>query len=272
VKVHHVDAATMCPIGKKIVAGHGGLFERARLVCHCLVIETDRGLVVVDTGLGLDDVASPKARLGGMFASLVGPVLDAGQCIASRVESLGFKRSDVRHILLTHLDVDHAGGLPDFPEATIHIHATEHDAAMARRTFFEKERYRPCQWAHGPKWETYDAKGEGWKGLRAVRELKGLGPEFLIIPTEGHTRGHAAIAVDTGSGWLLHAGDAYFFHEEMNAEAPRCTPALAYFQRTIAIDNDLRLENQARLRELKAKNSDVTIFSAHSDVELAAFG
>ena len=269
-KVHHVDCATMCPIGKRFVSGHGGIFERARMVCHCLIIESDQGIVIVDTGLGLDDLASPKLRLGGMFLAATAPLLDPDQCAAKRVERLGYKRSDVRHVIVTHLDVDHAGGLPDFPEATIHVHAPEHEAAMARRTFFEKERYRVAQWAHGPKWKTYDATGEPWKGLRAVRELDGLGPEFLIIPTEGHTRGHAAIAVDTGKGWLVHCGDAYFFHEEMNLDRPSCTPALAFFQRTIAVDDDLRRENQARLRELKRGNSDVTLFSAHSDVEFDA--
>jgi glyoxylase-like metal-dependent hydrolase (beta-lactamase superfamily II) len=236
-----------------------------------LIVETDSsGIVVVDTGLGLEDVAAPKERLGSMFVALTSPRLDPEQCAARQVERLGYARKDVRHVIVTHLDVDHAGGLPDFPEATIHIHAPEHEAAMARRTFMERERYRPKQWAHGPKWQTYEAGGETWKGLRAVRQLVGLGPEFLILPTEGHTRGHAAIAVDTGTGFLVHAGDAYFFHEEMNLEAPRCTPALAFFQRTVAIDDALRRENQARLRELKRANGDVTIFSAHSDYELAA--
>ncbi|MFD0510570.1 MBL fold metallo-hydrolase [Streptomyces aureus] len=30
---------------------------------------------------------------------------------------LGYAVDDVRHIVLTHLDLDHAGGLPDFPRA-----------------------------------------------------------------------------------------------------------------------------------------------------------
>lgn len=270
-KVHHVDCATMCPIGKRLVAGTGGFFERGCLVCHCLIVETESGLVLVDTGLGLEDVASPKSRLGRMFVAGVSPKLDPEQCAASRVERLGFKRTDVRHIIVTHLDVDHAGGLPDFPEATVHIHAPEHAAAMARRTFLEKERYREVQWAHGPKWQTYDARGEAWKGLRCVRELVGLGPDFLIVPMEGHTRGHAAIAINTGDGWLVHAGDAYFFHEEMNADAPRSTPALSFFQRTVAVNDVMRRENQVRLRELKRDNADVTLFSAHSDVEFARF-
>ena len=80
----------------------------------------------------------------------------------------------MRHIVLTHLDFDHAGGLPDFPEAKVHVHAKEKDAALARVTFNQKQRYRSVQFAHGPAWETYEALGEPWKGVPAVRQLEGL--------------------------------------------------------------------------------------------------
>ena len=36
-------------------------------------------------------------------------------------DGAGFRREDVRHILVTHLDFDHAGGLPDFPDAVVHV-------------------------------------------------------------------------------------------------------------------------------------------------------
>jgi glyoxylase-like metal-dependent hydrolase (beta-lactamase superfamily II) len=127
-----------------------------------------------------------------------------------QVETLGFRREDVRHIVLTHLDFEHAGGLPDFPHAKVHVHAREKDAASARGTFNQKQRYRSVQFAHSPVRETYETLGEPWKGMPAVRQLAELPAEILALPFGGHSRGHAAIAVDTGHGWLVHAGDAYF--------------------------------------------------------------
>src|SRR5689334_9879688 len=47
-----------------------------------------------------------------------------------------------------------------------------------------------------------EALGEPWNGVPAVRQLSGLPPETLALPLHGHSRGHAAIAVDTGRGWL----------------------------------------------------------------------
>jgi glyoxylase-like metal-dependent hydrolase (beta-lactamase superfamily II) len=51
-----------------------------------------------------------------------------------QVEALGYSQSDVRHLLLTYLDRDHAGGIPDFPNAKVHVHRREHDMAVTRRT------------------------------------------------------------------------------------------------------------------------------------------
>jgi glyoxylase-like metal-dependent hydrolase (beta-lactamase superfamily II) len=100
--------------------------------------------------------------------------------------------------------------------------------------------------------------------------LEGLPPEILLVPLAGHTWGHAGVAVDTGNGWLLHAGDAYFFRGEMG-ETYRCPPGLAGYQRLMEVDRAARLANQARLRAL-ARGGDVRIVSAHDPVELELCG
>src|SRR5262249_18576878 len=144
-------------------------------------------------------------------------------------------------------------------------------AAMHPPTFAERERYRRAHFAHGPKWRTLTPQGDRWMGFDSVRALGGTDDEVLLVPTVGHTRGHCAIAVRTPEGWLLHAGDAYFFHEEMNAERPRCTPFLAAFQRIAAVDDVARRRNRDRLRALAGdRRGEVKVFCAHSPVELAA--
>jgi hypothetical protein len=76
--------------------------------------------------------------------------------------------------------------------------------------------------------------------------------------------------VRDGDGWLLHAGDAYFHHDEMHA-APSCPPALRYMQTRMETARGLRLANQDRLRELLREHGEqVTVFSAHDPVELRA--
>jgi glyoxylase-like metal-dependent hydrolase (beta-lactamase superfamily II) len=238
------------------------------LVTHCLLIETDaHGLVLVDTGIGVDDVYDSR-RLGPLFARAM--AIDATMShmpALPQVEALGFRREDVRHIVLTHLDFDHAGGLPDFPEAKVHVYAKERDAALQHRTFNQKQRYRSVQFAHGPAWETYEALGEPWKGVPAVRQLEGLPAEILALPMPGHSRGHAAIAVNTGHGWLVHAGDAYFHRSVIErGDTSRMPWALRGVERFIAFDYTRVRANHALLAE-RATHEDVTLFSSHDAVE-----
>jgi glyoxylase-like metal-dependent hydrolase (beta-lactamase superfamily II) len=196
--------------------------------------------------------------------------MDESETAIRRIEKLGFKASDVRHILPTHLDLDHAGGLSDFPKAKVHMFAAEIAAALARATLPERERYRAVHFAHGPDWVRYDVGGERWFGFECVRNLQGLPPEILIVPLVGHTRGHAGIAVETDSGWLLHAGDAYFSYAEMHPERPTCPWPLAIFQGFVAVDNLARKRNPDRVRIL-ARDEKVNVFSAHDAYELERF-
>jgi glyoxylase-like metal-dependent hydrolase (beta-lactamase superfamily II) len=260
--VHHLSCATLCPI-------FGQSLGIASLVCHCLLIETERGLVLVDTGLGSDDLATPYARLGVSFMLGMRPQRDVHLTARAQIEALGFSSSDVRHIVLTHMDLDHAGGLADFPHAAVHVMKAEHESAVARRSLHAKMRYKSVQWAHAPTFHTYDVDGASYFGFEAVRELKGLPPEILLVPLTGHSAGHAGIAVDLGDRHLLHCGDAYFHHGEVDARRPRCPAALRTFQTQMAVDNDARIQNQNRLRALVTEMPvRLSVFCAHDPIEL----
>jgi glyoxylase-like metal-dependent hydrolase (beta-lactamase superfamily II) len=254
-RVHHINAGTMCP------------FVGDRMVCHCLVVETRDGLALVDSGIGLGDMAALRQRMGWGFTNVARPRADPDDTAVRRIERLGFHASDVRHILVTHLDLDHAGGIPDFPGATVHAYRPEHDAAHARATYNEKNRYRPHQ-LRGAKWALHepDGQGDGWFGFAAVKPLL---EDLAIVPLVGHTRGHAAIAVRDDAGWMLHCGDAYFNAAEMDVEKPSCPLPLRLFQRVIAMDDAARRANQDRLRALvRDHGRQVRVFCAHDASEL----
>lgn len=269
-RIHHLNLATMCPFAPRSWIAEPGDDGDGKLICHALLVETNDGLVLVDTGFGMGDVTKP-GHLGRPFLAITRPRLDPEETALRQIERLGFKASDVRHVVPTHLDLDHAGGLPDFPEARVHIYARELEAVQARRTLGEKERYKRAHFAHGPKWESYESDGEPWFGFDCVRGLRGLPPEILLVPLVGHTRGHCAVAVDTGKGWLVHAGDAYFFRGEMDA-SPRCPPALRIFQERMGIDRYDMARNKERLRLLhQERPTEIEVFSAHDPVELKRY-
>ncbi|AUW57304.1 MBL fold metallo-hydrolase [Sphingobium sp. SCG-1] len=269
-RIHHLNCGTCCPVGGRLFDGasDGPL---ARLVCHCLLIETESGLVLVDTGFGTRDIAHPRERLSNFFRALNNIQLRTQETALAQVRALGLDPADVRHIVITHLDFDHAGGIEDFPNAIVHVTAREKDAASHRNggAFVGTRRYRPQQWDEDVSWRLYPfGTGEGWFGFDAVRDLEGLPPEILLIPLAGHTWGHSGVAVQGPDGWLLHAADAYFYRGEIGSKAYECPPGLRGYQSLMEVDRGARLRNQARLRQLSLEHGEhVRIFCAHDAVE-----
>lgn len=269
-RIHHLNSISSCPLGGHLMDGRSpSVLGRGRLCCHCLLLETSQGLVLVDTGFGLKDVADPPSRLSRFFLALLSPEFREEMTAVRQIERLGFRAADVRHIVLTHLDFDHAGGLDDFPLARVHLLRQERDEALAQRTWLDRQRFRPQQWASRPRWEVYDGGlGEPWFGFQAVRQLQGLPPEILMVPLAGHTHGHVGIAIERGGQWLLQTGDAYFYHAEMDVQRPHCTPGLRLYQTLMEKDRGQRLRNQDRLRALhRDHGGQVRVFCSHDPLE-----
>jgi glyoxylase-like metal-dependent hydrolase (beta-lactamase superfamily II) len=262
--VHHLNCATMCPVGGFLVGGKG--LQRGRIVAHCLLLETERdGLVLIDTGFGTRDVEG-KTQLPRGFRSVVGAVLVHEETAIAQVTARGFDAGDVRHVVVTHLDPDHAGGMADFPRAKVHVHAREHAAAMVRAHWIERGRYLSAHWAHGPQWQLYAEDGDTWRGLPAITRLRGVDADIGIVPMHGHTRGHSAVIVRAGERWLVHAGDAYFHHTAVDGSGS--VPAgFAAYERLIQMDPAARRASVAALRQLRESYPDIAMFCAHDPRE-----
>jgi glyoxylase-like metal-dependent hydrolase (beta-lactamase superfamily II) len=254
----------MCPR----IAPALGLVDRdpGHLVARCLLIEDASGLILVDTGFGTNDIATPS-RLGPA-RFVIAPQLVPAETAIAQVRALGHDPRDVRHILATHLDLDHAGGLGDFPDAQVHAHAAELDV-VRRRPWRARMRYRFAQWEHGPRWAEHAETGESWFGFERVKLIDGLDTEIAMIPLFGHSAGHSGYAIRTGDSWLLHAGDAYLRRGEI--ATPREASRALDGYHVINSDNARRRrENADRLAALARNEADtVTVFCSHDPGEFA---
>ncbi len=172
----------------------------------CLLIETRQGLVLVDTGLGLEDYREP-AWFTQLFRIITDMPFDPNEAALHRIAALGYHPEDVKHIILTHMHFDHCSGLSDFPHAKVHVHQREYSDFTDGKIFhFTELAYNPRYIAHQPDFVLYDAVDSKWYDFDAIRLP--FEPEIFLIPLFGHSRGHCGVAVKTSTGWIFHAGDA----------------------------------------------------------------
>ena len=230
---------------------------------HVFAVHTDDGIVLVDTGFGTADIAAPATRLGPI-RGILRLEYDTKNTVLAQLQARGHDAADVTHVVLTHLDLDHAGGLSDFPDAVVHTTADEHAAAVTDPDFLDRQRYRTVQFSHGPRFELHAGRGDEWRyGLTGHEVLPGI----VLIPMPGHSRGHAAVAVETPDGVVLHAGDAVFDASHIATHTPGGQPLSPVrmargYEMVIGRDRARIRANHRELRRL-ASVPDVLVVPAH---------
>lgn len=259
----------MRPYGLPQQDGSGGFFKRGYGVIHCLLLETGDGLAMVDTGWGMRDCTDPTPAVR-QFAGVVQGSLDPEETAVNQLRRLGHSTPDVKHIFLTHLHLDHAGGLPDFPLATVHVSAKELEAFSHPRTLVEWRAYRPEHRAHGPRWRVHDTRGAQWFGLEVGPPTQVGETEIVFVPLPGHTRGHCALAVRAGDRWLLHCGDAYGYYRQADPLQPYVHPNGSMMEWGVTAGFGMPRRHWRVLRQLQRNHGDtVSAFCSHDAHEFA---
>lgn len=175
--------------------------NRIQLGMRCLLIEHERGLVLVDNGAGNKE--------NRKFHDIYG-VENAGAerrtLLEDGLRSLNLRPDDIALMIDTHLHFDHAGGntfvddgatiRPAFPNARYIVQRGEYD--WARHT---NERTSASYFPHN--FEPVVAAGlfdfvfgetEVWPGLR-------------LIPTPGHTPHHQSVLIESEDARAFYLAD-----------------------------------------------------------------
>jgi glyoxylase-like metal-dependent hydrolase (beta-lactamase superfamily II) len=231
----------------------------AAMVCRVLLLESVDGIALVDTGFGTGDVADP-ARLGPV-RHLLRPALRREETAVAQLAARGIPASAVTDVVLTHGDLDHAGGITDFPGARVHLTAAELPAVRRRRGLLEAQRYRPAQWSPPPRLIGHPPGDGAWHGLPGAIDLSRWVPGVVMVPLPGHTAGHAGIAVRTDGGWLLHAGDAL---RSGTSLLTGTRPDVRLRQRLLAADPAALRATQGALARLLREHPEVRVVASHA--------
>lgn len=171
-----------------------------------------------------------------------------------RLASIGLRREDLTDVVLTHLHSEHAAGIVDFPDATVHVAATELETSRSG-SLRARISYRSRFFAHGPRWRPHTGDAE-WLGVAGCSWIT---EDIVLVPLPGHTVGHCGVAVRLDDAWLLHTGDAGY--GDPRTGAPAAFP-LAQYERISMTAPDLQEATRTTLRRLAARD-DVHTVSSH---------
>lgn len=185
--------------------------EKVEIPIPAYIVEhPGAGVVLVDTGFHSSLAVDPKKNMGPVLGRLFSPNMTPDDGLPDQLRARGFEPSDVAVVVMTHLHVDHASGVAQFPDATFVVTAREWRAATQEKGL--KEGYIRRQFDHAFDWRTVDFDGDdvnSFAGFGRTLDLFGDGTVRLAY-TPGHTLGHMSVILRTSEAEFLVAGDAAY--------------------------------------------------------------
>src|SRR3954470_10626473 len=178
-----------------------------------LVQHPGAGAVLIDTGLHPSCAVDPKQNLGRVGTiAFPGLKMEPKQAVAEQLRSRGIQQTDVGVVVMTHLHIDHASAMSEFPNATFVFSTREWEAATDQRNW--QHGYRTRQFDHAFDYRTIDFEGGAATDSYATfgRSVDLLGDGSIrLVYTPGHTHGHMSVVLRlAGDREALVAGDAIY--------------------------------------------------------------
>ncbi len=169
-----------------------GKKHRISVPVTAYLIEHPKGLVLVDTGWD-ESIRKNARKYEGFFNYFASPgFLPDGEGIVDQLTKRGYRISDIQYCVLTHMDIDHAGGIRHVKNAK-HIMCSNAEWNAANKS---NPRYLKRLWM-GMNIQTFPDKEYDLFGDGTV----------ILLPMHGHSAGMTAVKVSNGTEYVLIAGD-----------------------------------------------------------------
>ena len=173
------------------------------------------GPILIDTGFHPSVAANPQANLGRVSRfAFKGIQMKPEQAASAQLRARGIEAAQVKVVVMTHLHIDHASAVSEFPESTFVVSAAEWAAASDQG---QLHGYVKRQFDHGFDWRLLDFEGgdsESFSGFARSFDLFGDG-SVRAVYTPGHTLGHMSVVVRTTRREVLVAGDAIYLRRTL---------------------------------------------------------
>jgi len=234
----------------------GGGSKKVRLpFLAAILVHPELGPILIDAPFGAEGPSNVGEVLGGILRR-TGLVFRDEWAVVPRVERLGFRASEVNHILMTHMHFDHTGGMKSLGHAKFHINRDEWVQATSLAPFaamtkgYVVDDYRALS-SHVEKLDLSDAT------LDAGLDVFGDG-SVHAIPLPGHSPGHTGFMVHLEDRDIFFVGDAGFEVSHLTGEHE-----LGVFPKAAADDRTLAKQTLAQIQDWQARHPDVQLLTAH---------
>ncbi len=248
--------------------------NRIPMVTRVILLRRQNGsAVLIDTGMG----AKWTQKERNMFA-----IEDLD--LPAQLKNKGISKSDVTHVICTHLHFDHAGGLTTYKGKEHHIHGPKKTAATPKKTEEPKEpiteevtptfpnsvhlvSQKHWQWASAPTLKDRGSfRREDFLPIQKAGLLKTVDPgekpmellpNIFIEEVHGHTPGMMLIRIDDGNRGIVFGADLFptRYHLKPNWN--------------MAFDNEpiLTLSEKTKILSQVFKNNRIIVLEHDPDIE-----
>ncbi len=216
------------------------------LPIHVWVIEHPEGIIVVDTG---DTALAPPGWQHPFPRFANRKVVRPEEEIGPQLQRLGIQARDVRWVVLTHLHIDHDGGLSYFPNAEIVIAAGEYREASGLRG--RVQGYVPQRWPGWLKPNLITLPDHPF-GVFAKSLPLTKAADVIVVATPGHTNHHQSVIVQQDGLAYFLAGDTSYTQQGL----------LESWVDGVSPSKQTALDTLRRIREF-AKHTPTVYLPAH---------
>jgi len=188
-----------------------------------LIRHPSAGAFLVDTGLHPSIATDGQENFGSIAARFAKPALEPGADVPAQLRARGLAPGEIPIVVMTHLHVDHASAISEFPQSTFVVSEVEWKAATdGSRPLLNSYRRAHFDYAFDYRTVDFDRGGiDSYASFGRCFDLFGDGSVRLAY-TPGHSGGHMSVIARLKERDFVIGGDAT--HLEGHLDGSAATP------------------------------------------------
>lgn len=186
-----------------------------------LIRHPSAGAILVDTGLHPSVATDGQENLGRLAARFGKPALAPGADVPAQLRARGLDPGEIPIVVMTHLHLDHASAISEFPNSTFVISEVEWEAAtVGPKPSLNGYRRSHFDYAFDYRTVDFDRGGiDSYSSFARCFDLFGDG-SIRLAYTPGHSAGHMSVIAHLAERDFVIGGDAVYMQAQLEGDAP----------------------------------------------------